>query len=118
MALTTRGSCAAPWRAQESLPDIDRSILPSAQNLPHPFDAFNQSVDLRFGVVKPEGGSDRGRNAKPVHNGLSAVMPCANGYSLLVKNGANVMRVNPFHNKRERAYFFSRRSGQRDSANS
>jgi len=44
-----------------------------------------------------------------VHHRLGTVVSGADGNAFMVKNGTDIMRVNPIHDEREHAGFFPRR---------
>lgn len=80
------------------------------QNLNHLFDCFRQFINFLARIVESKRSARGCRNTEKLHHGLRAVMSGANGDALLVKDRADVVRMNVFDRERQNGCFFLRRA--------
>src|SRR5690606_3617577 len=91
------GSCAAVSNGRGSLPDRVRVNHPaSAKNLLYCANACDQRINIGAGVIKRKRGPRRRRDVEMIHQRLRSVMADADGYTAVIDDGADIMRMHPF----------------------
>src|SRR5213075_3256991 len=94
-------SCAATCCAPGWFPDKDRAGPTSGKHLAHFFQACHQRIRFFHGVVESKGCSSCGRDAKALHQRLGTVMAGSDSDPFLIEDGANIVRMDSLHHKRE-----------------
>jgi len=62
--------------------------------------ACYECIDFFLGIIEGEGGADGAADAQAVHQGLGAMMTCADGNAQTVEQGAHVQMMDVANEER------------------